>query len=197
LHFLSPVLLDYVINGNVQKRIGNADPEIAPHGVFPCRDKDTWCAIAVEDEVQWHNFCNALGKQEWLVDERFMNNSVRKLNEAVLNDLISKATVAFNAQELMHLLQENKVSAGVVQTTRDAISDPQLNERNAFWMMEHPEIGQFRHMGSSLSLSDTPPSAERPAPCIGEHTLYVLQDVLNLSEEEISQLLVNGVCMIT
>ena len=39
------------------------------------------------------------------------------------------------------------------------------------------------------------PSGEgrSPAPCLGEHTEYVCKEILNLSDEEIAQLLVDEV----
>ncbi|MFC1967518.1 CaiB/BaiF CoA transferase family protein [Chloroflexota bacterium] len=196
LHFLSPVLIDYNANGVNQERMGNADPEMAPHGVFPCREEDTWCAISVTNEIQWQAFCNVLGKPEWLSDSRFVNAVARKHNEAELNELILGLTLAFTCQELMSGLQANNVPAGMVQTTRDLTADPQLKARHAFWKMEHREMGSFLHMGSPLLLSKTPACGERPAPCIGEHTQYVLQDILGLSEEEIGELLAKGVCNI-
>ena len=35
VHFLSPALLDHAVNGHEWTRNGNADPEMAPHGVYP------------------------------------------------------------------------------------------------------------------------------------------------------------------
>ena len=40
LHFLAPTILDYTANGRVQTRRGNADSELAPHGVYPVRGQD-------------------------------------------------------------------------------------------------------------------------------------------------------------
>ena len=36
-HFLAPALLDHAVNGHEWTRNGNADPEMAPHGVYPPR----------------------------------------------------------------------------------------------------------------------------------------------------------------
>lgn len=35
LHFMSTALLDYTINGRVPQLVGNADPDMAPHGLLP------------------------------------------------------------------------------------------------------------------------------------------------------------------
>ncbi len=36
LHFLAPEILDYTVNGRIPARRGNADAQMAPHGVYPC-----------------------------------------------------------------------------------------------------------------------------------------------------------------
>jgi crotonobetainyl-CoA:carnitine CoA-transferase CaiB-like acyl-CoA transferase len=45
LQFLSPALLDYAVNGRVQGRMGNDDPHMAPHGVYPTMGEDRWMPL--------------------------------------------------------------------------------------------------------------------------------------------------------
>lgn len=47
LHFLTPALLDYTCNNRIEIRDGNKHPQVAPHGVYPCKGTDRWCTIAV------------------------------------------------------------------------------------------------------------------------------------------------------
>ena len=59
LHFLSPALLDYQVNGRVLNREGNRSFRSAPHGVYRCQgqdeqdEQDRWLAISVSDNAQW------------------------------------------------------------------------------------------------------------------------------------------------
>src|SRR5205823_8139695 len=53
VHFLTPALLDYVVNGRVASRNGNADLDMAPHGVYPSAGDDQWVAIACRDDADW------------------------------------------------------------------------------------------------------------------------------------------------
>ena len=52
IHFLAPAVLDHTVNGNHPTRLGNADPWIAPHGVYRCAGDDAWVAIACETDEQ-------------------------------------------------------------------------------------------------------------------------------------------------
>ena len=55
--FLGTEIMDAAANGRVAARNGNRDPDMAPHGVYPCRPAEgaaeAWVAIAVEDDGQW------------------------------------------------------------------------------------------------------------------------------------------------
>jgi len=53
LQFMIPAILDYGVNHRVSQRMGNRDPNHAPHGAYRCRGDDRWCAIAVTNEKEW------------------------------------------------------------------------------------------------------------------------------------------------
>src|SRR5262249_28060410 len=53
LHFLTPALLAFALDGSVATRNGNRSAHAAPHGVYPCAgdggDPDRWIAVSVRD----------------------------------------------------------------------------------------------------------------------------------------------------
>ena len=71
LHLLSPLLLDYQVTGRIAMRNGNYHPLAAPHGVYPCKGDDNWCAIAVFTEAEWTGLCQAMGETEWTKKPQF------------------------------------------------------------------------------------------------------------------------------
>ena len=89
LHFMSTALLDYTINGRVPQLVGNADPDMAPHGCYAASGDDDWVAIAVRDDADWANLCAAMGMGELTCDDRFADLAARKTNEDELNGIIS------------------------------------------------------------------------------------------------------------
>src|SRR5262249_21843115 len=44
LHFLAAALLDHAANGRRPRRMGNRDPEMVPHGVYPAAGAEPWRA---------------------------------------------------------------------------------------------------------------------------------------------------------
>jgi benzylsuccinate CoA-transferase BbsF subunit len=141
LLFLTPMLLDYSVNGRVFQRRGNASSVFAPHGAYRCQGKDRWCAIAVTNEEEWGSFCRVLGNPEWTREERFSTFLQRKKNEEELNRKVEEWTLRRTAEEVMKLLQAAGVPAGLAATGEDLFKDPQLKYRNHFTVVDHPEIG--------------------------------------------------------
>jgi crotonobetainyl-CoA:carnitine CoA-transferase CaiB-like acyl-CoA transferase len=192
LQLLAPYLLEYQVNGKESERRGNSHPYAAPHNVYRCEGDDRWCAIAVLTEAEWKAFCRVIGEPEWTKEAKFATFLGRRSNEEELDRLIEEWTVNHTAEEVMKLMQEAGVPAGVAQTAEDVYNDPQLRQRNIFWKMNHKEIGEFTHMGQPSDLPKTLAEPRMPAPLIGEHTEYVCKEFLGIPEAEFDQLLVDG-----
>ena len=107
----------------------------------------------------------------------------RKENEEELNRLVEQWTTNHTAEEIMNLMQQAGVAAGVVKTNKEMFEDPQLEHRGYFQRVEHPEIGQCYQQAWPIRLSISPLKI-RPAPCLGEHNEYVYTQILGLSDQE-------------
>jgi benzylsuccinate CoA-transferase BbsF subunit len=193
LHLISPLLLDYSINGVEAKANGNACEFAAPHGVFRCQGDDRWCTISVFSDKDWKAFCNVMGNPAWTQENEFSSILGRKKNEERLNQLIEQWTSQYEAEKVMLILQSAGISAGVVQNARDLYNDRQLNERECFWKGNHKEIGPFSYLAQPSRLSATPAKLYREAPTMGEHNEYICREILNMSEESFDQCLIEGV----
>ena len=93
---------------------------------------------------------------------------------------VSEWTRNHTPYEVMQKMQEKDVPAGVVQSSEDLFNDPQLKERSHFIPLNHTEMGTHMYQSAPFTLSKTPPSLERAAPCIGEHNTYFLRSFLVL-----------------
>ena len=193
LHLLSPVIMDYQINGRTAIRQGNNYPFATPHGVYPCRGDDSWCAIAVFSEIQWESLCNVMGNPEWSRESKFATFLERKKNEGELDRLISEWTITLTAKEVMYKLQATGVPAGVAQKSEELYNDPQLKHRGYFWEVDHPVIGKHLLESQAFQLSKSPRRLRMPAPRMGEHNEYVCCEILKLPDEEFVELLSEGV----
>jgi benzylsuccinate CoA-transferase BbsF subunit len=86
------------------------------------------------------------------------------------------------------------VPAVAVARPEDRIDhDPATSEWGLWPTVHHREMGDVRVDGIPIHLSETDWSIERSGPCLGEHTGYVLSEILGLDDDEIEQLAKEGV----
>jgi len=193
VHLIAPLILDYVVNRRVAGVMGNRSDYAAPHGAYRCRGEDRWCAIAVFTDEEWGGFCKVIGSSALTEEPKFSTFLARKETEDELDRLVEGWTIGHTAEEVMTLMQAVGVAAGVVETGEDVLDrDPQLKHRHSFWELDHPEIGKYRAAGPSFLLSKSPYKIRR-APLLGEHNEYALKKVLGMSDEEIAELIMEGV----
>lgn len=191
LHFMAPPLMDFMVNGRIFERNGNRLPHAAPHGVYPCTGEDRWVAVAVFNDDDWKFFCNAIGNPGWCESQKFSTFSNRKKNEDELDRLIAQWSINYTPEQVEARMQDAGVAAHVVQSVKELFEDPQLEHRNHFRLFEHKVMGPTRFEGLSMKLSKTPDRMWCPA-AYGEHNTYVFKDILNLTDDQISDLIIEG-----
>lgn len=192
IQFISPLIMDYLINERIMDRDGNRLPYASPHGVFACKGDDRWVAIAVFSDEQWKSFCHVIDHPELIENPKFATLIKRKQNEDDLEYLVNQWTMGHTAEQAESMLQGAGIPASVVESNKDAFEDPQLNHRNHFRMLEHASIGQQHFDGPAFRMSKVL-DQQFTAPCLGEHNEYVYKELLGLSDDEIADLLIEGV----
>lgn len=186
-------LMDYSINGNVQMRDGNRQPNAAPHNAYPCQGDDRWIVIACFSDGEWDALVREMGAPAWTKDERFATLAARKRNEEELDRLVGEWTKTQVEYDLMRRLQAAGVPAGVAQNAQDMLEhDPHLKERGYYVYLDHPEAGRTAYDGPAFRLSKTPGRLAAPAPCLGEHTAQVCLDIIGMAPDEMADLVAEG-----
>jgi crotonobetainyl-CoA:carnitine CoA-transferase CaiB-like acyl-CoA transferase len=190
IHMIGRAVLDYTVNGRVQTRMGNALREYAPTGVYPCAGTDCWVALAAPTDDAWRALCRASG-QGWADDSRFAAAIARGENREALDAAIGAWTAGFEPGALEELLQGVGVPIHRVATSADVFADSQLKHRAYIIDLEHPRLGPVPIETSRMRFSRTPAIAAWPGPEIGQHNDHVLREILGMSDEEITELVVD------
>jgi benzylsuccinate CoA-transferase BbsF subunit len=133
-----------------------------------------------------------MGHPDWAEDERFATSKARKENENVLDRLMDGWTSHYECHELMVMLQEAGVPAGVVAHAEDLHKDPQLIHRGHFMYVDHPVLGSYASDCPAFRLSLAKPRTPIPSPCLGEHNEFVVKEILGLSDREWERLKEDG-----
>ena len=197
-----PALLDYQVSQKTPSRIGNKDFCMAPHGVYPCKGEDRWCAIAVQNETQWHSFIKILGSPGWGNEAEFSNLDVRIQNQERLDKLISEWTKTQDAEELMEMMQREAIPSSIVSKGQDLHGSRHLNDRGFYQPSKYftaergkPAYDWIEGQGMAsvvpVHMSGTP-MVYGDYHNIGEDNEYVYGEVLGLSQDEIYRMTDNG-----
>ena len=205
-------VVDYSMNGRIWPRIGNRHPWMAPHGVYPTRNvergtrndehagpdsaspsrhsafDDAWVAIAVSTDAQWRALCEAMGRADLADDPRFATLPGRHHNQDEIDGHIEAWTRERGHYEVMHTLQQAGIAAGPMLTPSQLLSDPHLEARGFFEVLDRAEVGGHPYPGPAFKLSKTPGRLRRPAPLLGEHNDYVLRALLGMPDDELRAL---------
>ena len=197
-----PALLDYQVNQKTPSRIGNRDFSMAPHGVYPCRGEDRWCAIAVQNETQWKSFIKVLGSPGWASEAVFINVEARLQNYEQLDGLISEWTKNQDAEVIMEMMQGEEIPASIVSKGQDLHGSRHLRDRGFYQPSKYftaergkPAYDWIEGEGIAsvvpVNMSDTP-MVYGDYHNIGEDNEYVYREVLGLTHEDIQRMTDNG-----
>jgi benzylsuccinate CoA-transferase BbsF subunit len=192
LHFLAPELLDYQVSGRAARRAGNDAPEAAPHDAYPCAGSDEWCAIAIETDAHWQALRHALGDPAWAAAPELATVAGRRAQREHIDRELAAMTSRHEPRQLMQRLQAAGVPAGMVQRSSDLLEDPQLLHRQFFRPMQHPEMGEVPYEGHQFRIRDYDNGPLTPAPCLGEHSIQVLQEILGYDDEDLARIAASG-----
>jgi crotonobetainyl-CoA:carnitine CoA-transferase CaiB-like acyl-CoA transferase len=192
LYFLAPELLDYQVSGRVPRRAGNDSPAAAPHDAYPCAGRDEWCAIAVETDAQWRALRGVLGNPEWASSRELDTVAGRRARKDSIDRELAEFTRRYEPRALMELLQAAGVPAGMVQRSSDHLEDPQLSHRRFFRPMIHSEMGEVPYEGHQFRVLGYDNGPRSPAPCLGEHSIMVLQEILGYGDEDLARIAASG-----
>ena len=82
---------------------------------------------------------------------------------------------------------------GIVQDAADLDRCPHLAARKMFVDSGDSLGGSFRTVNNPIRLTETPDTAAGPPPLLGEHNREILGRLGGVTEEELAQLIADGV----
>jgi formyl-CoA transferase len=177
---------NYLVEGSIPGRWGNAHPSIVPYQTF--KTADGYLVIGVASEGIWRRFCQAVGRAEWAEDSRFEKNSNRVENRSLLIGLLAGIFLDRSTDEWLKILNNAEVPCAPVQTVDQVFKAPQVLHREMLVEIEHPTAGTVLMAGIPVKFSGTPASVRLPPPLLGQHTEEVLKSWLGMVDKEISEL---------
>ncbi|MEE8398942.1 MAG: CaiB/BaiF CoA-transferase family protein, partial [Desulfobacterales bacterium] len=184
----------WLIGGKLSGPQGSRHGNIVPYEAF--QTKDSWLVVACATEKFWEGLCIAMDLDHLILDNRFNHPVKRVENRDDLIPILREKFLTRTGSEWLARLEEADVPCAPVNSLDLALSDPQVLARNMVVDIHDPELGDFKLAGNPIKASETEPVFDAP-PKLGAHTVEVLKDILDYSDEQIAGLLENDVIGVT
>jgi formyl-CoA transferase len=186
-------LRDHQRLGQAMPRTGNQLGQAIPGSTYPCHPggPNDYVFIFVQQQM-WPAFVEVMGRQELRDDPKFSTAQARWEHRDELNAMITAWTRQHTKHEVMRRLGEAGVPSGACQNTGEVLADPHLRAREMIVDVDYPGRGTYQTVGCPVKLSASPTRVTRP-PQLGEHSEAVLQELCEVSPEELQRLRQAGV----
>ena len=162
--------LNYLVSGNVPKRLGNAHPNIVPYQVFALRDGHIM--LAVGNDSQFAQLCAVIGHAALADDPRFANNAARVGHRESLVSILESALASRDRDELLEQLDQHGVPAGPINDIDQVFADPQVRHRGMQLELQSADhaAGHVPGVRTPIRFSDAELAVSKRSPRLGEHT---------------------------
>ena len=183
--------------------LGNRSRDMAPQGCYRCADDDgalnpgeregpplvdkeeRWLALAVENDEQWSALCDLVeGAALNLDDVAFAS----KAGRLAAQDAIDAALSAWLRPQAVADAERALRAAGVPASRVVTGNDMASKDTSFFPALSHPVAATRNYTGVPVLRDGKHRVTHRRPPLLGEHTEYVLHDLLRLDADEIERL---------
>lgn len=156
----------------------------APYGVY--KTKDAWLTLAMVPLPILGEILN----DDWLKTLSDYNDGHKYRNQVykkIRNAFLDKTT-----QEWIEIGDRAGAWCGPVYNYEQLMNDRHIRETK--YIVEQPQYrgGSAKTVRPPIKMDKTPPTVQRGAPALGEHTEEILNNLLGMDPETISQLITSG-----
>ena len=165
----------FLVDGDVPKQAGNNHPTSIPTGVFKTKDGHMNLAVAGQDI--WKRFAAAMGREDWIQDERFETARARSDNRDALSGEIEEITTARTTSEWIDMMNEAGVPAGEINDIGQVFDNSQVQHLSLAQPVASQERGETHLVGQPIIMSRTPSRIATPPPLAGQHSDAILKEI--------------------
>src|SRR5215216_506927 len=143
---------------------------------YRCKDGRAVWLLGLQGDRHWPDVCRALGREDWLADERYATITTRMANCAQLVRDMEAEMATKTLDEWAPIFDREDVWWAPVQTLAEVVEDPVMAEAGAWVDVPTPD-GPAKMVASPMDFSGTPWQPRGPSPEFGQHTEEVLLEL--------------------
>jgi crotonobetainyl-CoA:carnitine CoA-transferase CaiB-like acyl-CoA transferase len=150
------------------------NPVICP---FKGRDGRWFWLLGLQGQRHWPDLVRAIDRPEWLDDPRFATMSARRERSAELVALLDAVFATETAEEWGRRFDAAGMWWAPVQTTTEALDDPQVRASGAFVDVPQGDGGTAPGVATPVDFGETRWAPGGPSPECGQHTEEILLEL--------------------
>ena len=172
---LENAIARYLAKNEIPEPMGSRHPSITPFEAF--KTKDSYIIIAAGNEKLFKNLCDVLQISEISTDVRFSTNSLRSENADQLKKIIEEKLSLKKTDEWVKEMEQLKIPCGPIFNIKQAVENPQVQERNMIISSFHKTIGEFKSAGNPIKMSTYKDEKTRgDIPDLDEHREKIIKE---------------------
>jgi crotonobetainyl-CoA:carnitine CoA-transferase CaiB-like acyl-CoA transferase len=179
LGMMESLVTEFDKTGYIRERTGAILPHVAPSNVYQTRD-GSMVLIAANQDTVFSRLAQAMGQPQLAQNPLYSTHAARGENQRQLDALIGAWTAGRGRDEVLELMSDFGVPAGLIYRTPEMLEDPHFNARAAIVAVQHPDFGEIRMQNVAPKLSETPGSIRTPSPGLGEHNEEIYLNLLGI-----------------
>ena len=156
----------------------------SPSGTF--KTQDGWIQIIVVKNHEFEKFCNAVGWQNFINDQRFSSNAERRKHESFLTKEVQKVFINKPTKYWKKLLNEFQVQNEKVQNYREFVESEQAQALNLISWLKQPTTDVLWPIPNLPGMKRLDQKGNfSVAPYLGQHTREIMLE-LGYDDQKIS-----------
>ena len=189
---LGPQPLVYDQLGIVQERTGNAAPFTAPRNAYRAKD-GRWLGLSASAQSIAERLMKIVGRGDLVEEPWFQDHTGRLEHADELDAIIQEWVGRHTTEEVLAAFAEHQAAIAPINSIADILEDPQYAARETITTVDHPTLGPLKMQNVIPKLDQTPGRIEHPGPELGAHNREVYVGELGLTEEDLAELVEQGV----
>ena len=179
----------YSVAGQTPER--GVAKNLFPRGAF--QTKDGYIALNIPDNIMWKRFCEVMGREDLVDDERANTGTARSTHADFLTPIIEGWLSSLSRDDAVETLNASGVPCGPINTAEDVFADPHVKARGMLMDIDDAEVGTHQFARTTPFLETNAEPRREAAPALGQHTREILEGLLDYSPGNVDDLVAEGV----
>jgi crotonobetainyl-CoA:carnitine CoA-transferase CaiB-like acyl-CoA transferase len=178
--------MNYLVSGEVPRRLGTAHPNIVPYQAF--ETSDDFLMLAVGNDRQFRACVQSLGCPELAAEPKYATNAARVENRRELIAILAERFRSRTTTEWLGEMRRQRVPAGPINDLAAVFTGAEARAAQLVRQLPHAAAEAAPTIANPARFSSTPVEYNRAPPLLGQHSVAILRDELGYTNAEIRAL---------